>query len=357
MSLGLGIVGLGTAGAAMLSAARRRDDLRLVAVADVRVDELGLEGLDVHLHASLEEILADDSVDAVHLATPTPMHFAHVNQALDAGRHVIVEKPVTCDTESARRLLARAREQDRVVIVGHSESFEPYVAAARDAVAAGEIGEPAMIIAEKFTDWMRRPRLAEEWDPTMGGGLIRRQGVHQIDVVRTVVGADYSVTAALTRTDPQRQAPGSYCAWLGSVGSTCAFISHDGIGRLSGADPVESSGPDASDHPGKRLRSRLLLDRALREYPLRLGRDDGERILVLGSTGEVTATRDQVTVTGPEGRRTVPLGDYPSGRDAVLDELIGAVESRHPARHDVAWGAESLRLCEEIERFAEASRQ
>lgn len=339
----------------MLAAARRRDDLRLVAVADVRIEDLGLEDLDVHRHASLEAILNDDAVDVVHLATPTPLHLAHVTQALDSGRHVIVEKPVTCDSESARRLLTRAREHDQFVLVGHSESFEPYVAAARDAVAAGEIGEPAMIVAEKFTDWMRRPRLPEEWDPAMGGGLIRRQGVHQIDVVRTIVGSDYVVTAAVTRTDPEREAPGSYCAWLTGAGTMGAFISHDGIGRLSGAGPVESSGSGQSEQADKRLRSRRLLERALREYPLQLGRDDGERILVLGSKGEVTASRGQVTVTGSAGRRVIPLQDYPTGRDAVLDELIGAVEFGRPLRHDLGWGTESLRLCEEIDRLANSN--
>ena len=137
----------------------------------------------------------------MHIATPTPMHFDHVLRALSAGRHVIVEKPVTATAREAEELIARAAGFGRVVIVGHSEAFEPYVQAVRRAVASGAIGTPTMVVAEKFTDWMRRPRLPAEWDAASGGGLIRRQGVHQVDVVRTITGADFSVREAKVRFD------------------------------------------------------------------------------------------------------------------------------------------------------------
>lgn len=356
--LGLGVAGLGTAGAAMLSAALRRADVRVTALADVAIEDLHVPPLDgIRQHASLEAMLGDDGVDAVHIATPTPLHYEHVCQALDAGRHVIVEKPVTCDRETAGRLAELASRGDRVVLVGHSESFEPHVTAAREAIDGGEIGDPVMIVAEKCTDWMRRPRLPEEWDPAMGGGLIRRQGVHQVDVLRTLADRDYSVRVAQTREDPERGAAGSYCAWLSGTGATEAFIAHDGIGRLSGVGTTASAAGEITIAGGerteKRSRTRLLLARALRER-LTLGGDDSGRVVVIGTDGEVTASGARVEVTGRLGRRTAALGDYPSGRDAVLDELLAAIDGGRVV-HGLAWGAENLRLCEEIEQVADAN--
>lgn len=356
MTLGLGVVGLGTAGAAMVAAARRRSDVRLAAVADLRADALGLSGLGVRVHPTLEALLADDGVEAVHIATPTPLHLDHVTSVLRAGRHVVVEKPVTADSESARALIELAAGSDRVGIVGHAESFEPQVRAAADAIDSGAIGAPRMIVAEKFTDWLRRPRLPGELDPAAGGGLIRRQGVHQIGVVRALCDGAYAVTAAQTRLDPEREVAGSYAAWLTLGDRLSAFVSHDGIGRLSGAVPPPTTST-ADERADKHLRSGRLLDQAIGDGPaLRLGTGDRGAVLVLGTEGEISMACGRVELTADGERRPVDLAAWPSGRDAVLDELRDAVTGARPAVHDLARGAEDLRLCEEIERIAGAHR-
>lgn len=349
----------------MLSVALRRSDVRVTALADVAIEDLRLQPREgVRHHASLQAMLDDDGVDAVHIATPTPLHFEHVLQALDSGRHVIVEKPVTCDSATARRLAEIAEHSDRALLVGHSESFEPHVAAVRQVIGEDEIGDTVMVVAEKFTDWMRRPRLPEEWDPAMGGGLIRRQGVHQVDVVRTLADRDYDVRVAQTREDPERATTGSYCAWLSSTGATEAFISHDGVGRLSGGStpaavsntPV-AGGAENGELVEKRSRASRLLARALDGGErLALGTDDTGRLLIMGTDGEVTVLGTRVEVTGRRGRRTIALDGYPSGRDAVLDELLGAISGERAVEHSLAWGAENLRLCEEIEQVADANR-
>jgi predicted dehydrogenase len=232
LSIGLGIVGLGPAGVAMLGAAFRHDQVSVVAVADTDIEWLGPGSGEPRRYRSLDRLLDDDQVEAVHIATPTPMHFDHVLRALSAGRDVIVEKPVTATARQAEELMVRAAAFGRVVIVGHSEAYEPYVQAVRGTVASGAIGTPTMVVAEKFTDWMRRPRLPAEWDGASGGGLIRRQGVHQVDVLRTITGADFSVREAKVRFDRERGAPGTYTAWLSGDDDLSAVITHDGVGRL-----------------------------------------------------------------------------------------------------------------------------
>jgi predicted dehydrogenase len=282
------------------------------------------------------------------------MHFDHVLRALSAGRDVIVEKPVTATARQAEELMVRAAAFGRVVIVGHSEAYEPYVQAVRGTVASGAIGTPTMVVAEKFTDWMRRPRLPAEWDGASGGGLIRRQGVHQVDVLRTITGADFSVREAKVRFDRERGAPGTYTAWLSGDDDLSAVITHDGVGRLCPA-PARATAQD-TDEESKRSRRRALLRRVLEERSeVRLGAADRERILVLGTDGEIVASSRQVDVTTGAGTWAVDLTAFAEGRHAVLDELVAAVSGASGTVHDLAWGYESLRTCEDIERASRAA--
>jgi predicted dehydrogenase len=351
LSIGLGIVGLGPAGAAMLGAAFGHDQVSVVAVADTDIGWLGPGTGEPRRYPSLERLLEDDQVEAVHIATPTPMHFDHVLRVLGAGRHVIVEKPVTATLGEAEELMTRAAAFDPVVIVGHSEAFEPYVQAVRGVVASGAIGMPVTVIAEKFTDWMRRPRLPAEWDGASGGGLIRRQGVHQVDVVRTITGSDFSVREAKVRLDQERCVPGTYTAWLSSDDGLCAVITHDGVGRLS--PPRGRRSTEDTDEASKRSRRRALLRRVLEERSeVRLGEADRERLLVLGTSGEIVASSRQVDVTTSVGTRVVDLAAFAEGRHAVLDELVAATSGASATVHDLAWGYESLRTSEDIERAA-----
>jgi phthalate 4,5-cis-dihydrodiol dehydrogenase len=356
LTVGLGVVGLGTAGAAMLGAAFGHPGVTVTAVADVDIAWLGpAPAGEPRRYDSLGNLLRDDRVEAVYLATPTPMHYEHVRKALDAGRHVIVEKPVTASLRQAEELTEHATALDRVVIVGHSEAFEPYVQAVRQVIASGTIGAPVMVLAEKFTDWMRRPRLPQEWDGTAGGGIIRRQGVHQVDVVRTVAGTRFSVREARVRIDRERGVPGSYVAWLASERGPSAMVAHDGIGRLSAATGGPPR-PAAVDEAAKRSRRHRLLRQVLdRRSAPRLGDADRERLLVLGQDGEVTATSRQVSVTSAAGTADVGLAGFAEGRHAVLDELVAALSGTASAVHTLAWGCESLRTCEEIERAAFAA--
>jgi len=360
VTIRLGIAGLGTAGAAMLGAAFGHDGVTVAAVADTDIGSLRVEDPGApRQYDSFDRLLDDDRLDAIYIATPTPAHFGQVLRALEAGRHVVVEKPVTATYAEAAELAARAAAFDRIVIVGHSEAFEPYVRAVRHAIADGLIGPPAMVISEKHTNWMRRPRLPEEWDAAAGGGLIRRQGVHQVDVLRSVLGPGPGLTVreARTRPDPERGGPGSYFAWLTRSDGGAAFLTHDGIGRLSKAGAGDAgdraNGGDADEEAAKRARRHALARRVLRDRSaVRLGAADSGRLLVFGRDGEILASTQNAEVSSGAGRRRLDLAAFPEGRHAVLDELAGAVAGTSDVIHDLAWGRESLRICEEIERAA-----
>ena len=90
---------------------------------------------------ALDEVLGDSTIDAVSLATPAPMHFEQAYKALQAGKHVMVEKPITLDVAEAELLTTFAREKGLVLMVGHLMQYHPAFVALRSLIDAGELGK------------------------------------------------------------------------------------------------------------------------------------------------------------------------------------------------------------------------
>ena len=93
-------------------------------------------------HASdLAEALADETVDAVVLATPVPTHAALAEQVLDAGKHCFVEKPLATTVADAERAVAAAERADRLLMVGHLLEYHPAVETLKEIADSGQLGE------------------------------------------------------------------------------------------------------------------------------------------------------------------------------------------------------------------------
>jgi predicted dehydrogenase len=91
--------------------------------------------------AEIDDVLEDDRVDALVVATPTSTHASIVRQALEAGKHVLVEKPITYGLRDAVELCQLAEELDRVLMVGHVFLFNPAFRAAKSYIDAGDLGD------------------------------------------------------------------------------------------------------------------------------------------------------------------------------------------------------------------------
>jgi predicted dehydrogenase len=89
----------------------------------------------------LEDILKDDEVEAVVIATPANTHFEVTEAALSADKHVLVEKPIALHEGEAAQLVRLARERQRILMVGHTFQYNPAVNRVRQAVQSGELGE------------------------------------------------------------------------------------------------------------------------------------------------------------------------------------------------------------------------
>lgn len=100
--------------------------------------------------SDLDDALADDSIDAVLVATPPSTHFALADAALRAGKHVLVEKPLARTAAQARALVDLAAERDLVLMPGHTFLYSPPVNKIRDLLKAGEVGEVYFVTSSRM---------------------------------------------------------------------------------------------------------------------------------------------------------------------------------------------------------------
>lgn len=104
----------------------------------------------VAVHAGIEAVLDDNSIDGIVVATPAPTHHSVASQVLDAGKDVLVEKPLTLSTSEARALVSKAEDSGRILMVGHLLLYQPAIAWMRGLLASGELGRVVRIETERL---------------------------------------------------------------------------------------------------------------------------------------------------------------------------------------------------------------
>src|SRR5215470_12435187 len=144
MSIGLAVVGAGYWGPNLVRTALATSAIRLEWLCDLDLDRaqavLG-PYTTVRSTDSYEEILADPTVSAVAVATPAATHFDLVRAALEAGKHVLVEKPLTPSVAEGAKLAALARRSGLALMCDHTYCYTPAVQRIRELVRGGHIGE------------------------------------------------------------------------------------------------------------------------------------------------------------------------------------------------------------------------
>ena len=160
--------------------------------------------LDWQEHATdWREVIAREDVDIVDICTPGFLHAEIAIAALEAGKHVLCEKPLANDTDEAVRMVEAARaarERGQVAALGHTYRRVPALAHARDLVAAGRLGEIRQVRASYLQDWLVDAEAGMSWrlrKETAGSGALGDIGSHAVDQIQFVTGQ--SVTAVRGR--------------------------------------------------------------------------------------------------------------------------------------------------------------
>lgn len=201
MSVGWGIVGLGGMGGRMAQAVQAAEGAELVAVCSrspEKASELAGQ-LGASPYSEYTEMLADPAVDVVYVATATHLHAEQAIQAVEAGKHVLVEKPMALTVSDAKGMVTAADRYGVRLGVGFHLRQHPVHAAMRDLIGPDGLGD--VVLAQALwgfysADWSR-----DSWkmDPERAGaGSLAGLGVHMIDLLRWLVGREVVEVSAVS---------------------------------------------------------------------------------------------------------------------------------------------------------------
>jgi len=385
-TLRLGIAGVGVGAAEMLPSIEAMAQIELVAAADInpRILETFRQRYGGKTYDSVEKLCADPDVEAVWIATPNRFHAEHAIVAAEHGKHVVVEKPMAISLEEAANMIEAAARNKVKLLCGHTQSFLPHVRTMRRIIRSGEVGRLCALNVWAYTDWMLRPRTAEELDVRQGGGIPYRQGPHQVDTLRLLGGGMVrSVRSAVGQWFRGRPIPGYYAAFMEFEDGVPATLVHNGYGYFVAAELVPWGSQTHHYSPEQRIAVRKALlsgssDEAKAKDNMRIGgaderagHGDSSRpqpwtpndlgILIAScERGDLRQSPFGIYVHDDSGTRDVPLtgnADPKSGRIAELEELYGAVVLDKPVRHSGAWGMATLETCLAIMQSSREHRE
>ena len=192
------ILGLGYWGRNYVRVVGERRDAVLVAVCDPSEDAVEAARAASADHAPWRvtcdprEVFAADDIDAVVVATPATSHFDLVHEALDAGKHVLSEKPLAMSTDACRHLVDTAVRAGKTLLVGHTFVYNPAVRAAKKLVAAGDLGDILHLHAVWSASGPVRHDVNALWD----------LAPHPISIMTYLVGRPTAVSATGQRILP-----------------------------------------------------------------------------------------------------------------------------------------------------------
>ncbi len=206
---GMAVVGTGMIGNFHAEAIKTLDGAKLVAACDVVEDRARAFGEkhDCKAYSQLEKLLADDAVDIITIGTPSGLHLEPAVAAAQAGKHVIVEKPIEITLERIDRLLEAHDKAGTTIGSVFNTRFAPTTRLFHDAIRAGRFGRLTFGMA--FGPWWRDQAYYDQggWRGTWkldGGGAMMNQGIHTIDLLQYLMGPVASVracTATLAHTN------------------------------------------------------------------------------------------------------------------------------------------------------------
>jgi phthalate 4,5-cis-dihydrodiol dehydrogenase len=373
--LRLGIAGLGVASTYIFPGAETSPVTEIYAAADLRPSarEAFAAKYKARAYASVEELCADPQVDVVWIATPNQLHCDHTVLAAAHGKHVICTKPVALSVEECERMCDAAERNGVKLLCGQTWSMSPDVQAMARVAASGEIGRLIAVNTWLYTDWLLKPRVDEELDETLGGGVVYRHGPHLIDTVRLLGGGRVrSVRATAGRWMKERPCPGNFSAFLEFEDGTPATIVYNGYGYFDTSELTWGIGnrmySDAERIPVRRALRRGEMKSEEAKEGMRFGaaaetaasRGTGQEAAKAAGTrahigwfgltvasferGDLRQSPNGLYVYDDEGRRELPVTGGRGVGTLEMQEMHDAIFQNAPIVHDGRWATATLEV-------------
>lgn len=198
--IGYAVVGLGV-GKAHCDAAIDSEKADLVAVCDLieeKMDKIAQKCPGVKKYVNFDDLIADPDVDIISICLPSAMHADFAVRAMEAGKHVLVEKPIDITVEAAQKIEeARIRTGKKAGVI-HQNRFNCNMYPLKAAIDSGHLGK--IFLGTFAVKWYRQQDYYEGWHGTWemdGGGSLMNQAVHTVDLMQWFMGDVESVTSQM----------------------------------------------------------------------------------------------------------------------------------------------------------------
>ena len=362
----LGIIGLGGGAGDMIPVFASHGGYEIVAASDIEPDQLERFSAEFEssTYVEAERLCTDSNVELVYIATPNQFHYEHIMMALNHGKHVFVEKPMTLNLEEAEVIIGLANRNNLRLGVNVKHSFEPRIQLIRRMVVNGELGNLLMLNYWQYTDWLYRARTPEELDADLGGGVTWRQGPHQFDIIRTIGGGLVrSVRAMSGIWDETRPVPSCHLAFLEFENGVAATAVYDGFdhfkSEIFNIEDRDNSPDDISlNHASARRRLANMTDsteeirlKASQRYGGVRTRGNSSASWVLGGPlivsfekGDVRLTPQGIRVYGDEECWEISTPADLDGRHGIVNEFYESIKEERPPIADGRWGKATLEI-------------
>ena len=255
-----------------------------------------------------------EAVDVVHVCTPNHLHAPLALAAIEAGRHVVCEKPLAVDAASARAMTEAAAAAGVVAAVPFVYRFHPMVREARARVAAGGIGRLTLAHGSYLQDWLLRPD-DDNWRVDAGkGGALRAFGdigSHWCDLLEFVTGDRISAVSAQLATSNERRAGRA--------------VSTEDIAVLQFATAGGMVGSTVVSQVSAGRKNRLFLEISGTENSVAFDQEQPETLWIGGRGANAQIMRDPDSLSPDAARLArVPAG-HPQGYQECFDGFVADV--------------------------------
>lgn len=328
MTIRTGIIGASFAREAYLPALRTIEDVELIAIASARLssaqsaaEQFGIP----RVYDDWRRMLGEREFDLVCIATPTVFHAPMTLAALDAGAHVLCEKPMAMNADESAAMLERAEALGLLHIIGHELRFNPNRRVIKSLIDSGAIGDVRYLNMHNVSPaWGAAAwRRAGDWllREDMGGGRLGASGSHMIDLTRFWLGDIGAVSGQLATMTPERFDKDTGAPWRASADDHFSFTAETRNGALCSVT-VSFTGRHGSGNHTQIIGSDGAIMLA-----------DSDETLLVARAGE-----DFKDMTLRDGNADLPgigSGIWNISFVALMEELTAAIREGRP----LAWGA------------------
>jgi predicted dehydrogenase len=228
--LGVGVIGLGDAAGHHLPALLSLPEVRLIALADVDRQRLKDRSERFRVKTTFDDyrrLLDHPGIDIVAVLTPPSFHLEMALAAIDAGKHILLEKPITATLEEAHILCEKARESRGKICVAYNLRFARQVQLLREVLQTGRLGTIEILRCFASTPSMLGSKPpTHRGDRKQGGGSIIELGVHHYDLWSYLLGSKVADVTAATRSSfmHDQSSVVAGCMANGTLVTTCISL-------------------------------------------------------------------------------------------------------------------------------------